>query len=350
MDFIDVVKNHAAQVISRKDNIATEEGTKTSLIMPFFQQVLGYDVFNLDEFCPEFTADVGIKKGEKVDYAIMQDGNPTILIEAKWCGDTLNKHGSQLFRYFGTTTAKFGILTNGVVYNFYTDLDEPNKMDLKPFLELDLTNLKDTVVSELKKFHKSNFNVEEIFSTASWLKYSNEIKRLFSEELQSPSEDFTKYVMSKVYDGVRTQSAVEKFVPILKTSLNSYINELMNDKIKAALNGSKDSMNDSEIEQEQDNSGIITTDNEIEAYYAIKYMLAETVPAEKVTYKDTKAYFSINYDNNTWKWICRIKLDGSKKYILLPDEDKNPIRFDIDNISDVLHYKDNLIEVVKRYA
>lgn len=95
--------------------------------MPFFS-LLGYDVFDPHEFIPEFTADVGIKKGEKVDYAITKDGKPIILIEAKWCGDNLEKHGSQLFRYFGTTSAKFGILTNGIIYKFYTDLDESNKM------------------------------------------------------------------------------------------------------------------------------------------------------------------------------------------------------------------------------
>ena len=126
MDFIDKLKQFSKRVESLKDNIQTEEATKTSLIMPFFS-LLGYDVFNPDEFIPEFTADVGIKKGEKVDYAILQDGKPVILIEAKWIGEKLEKHDSQLFRYFATCKAKFAILTNGQYYRFYTDLEEPNR-------------------------------------------------------------------------------------------------------------------------------------------------------------------------------------------------------------------------------
>ncbi len=105
MDFIDEVKQFAGRIAKMKDSIQTEEATKTSMIMPFFR-LLGYDVFNPLEFVPEYTADVGIKKGEKVDYAIMnEDGKPLILIEAKWCGENLDKHASQLFCYFATTSA-----------------------------------------------------------------------------------------------------------------------------------------------------------------------------------------------------------------------------------------------------
>ena len=169
MDFIDRLKQYSKRVESLKDNIQTEEATKTSLIMPFFS-LLGYDVFNPDEFIPEFTADVGIKKGEKVDYAILQEGKPVILIEAKWIGEKLEKHDSQLFRYFATCNAKFAILTNGQYYRFYTDLEEPNKMDETPFLDINLLDLKETQVTELKKFCKENFNEAEIFDAASELK------------------------------------------------------------------------------------------------------------------------------------------------------------------------------------
>ena len=131
MDFIDQLKQFSKRVESMKDSIQTEEATKTAIIMPFFA-MLGYDVFNPQEFVPEFTADVGIKKGEKVDYAIIKEGEPVILIECKSIQENLDRHDSQLFRYFGTTTAKFAILTNGLIYRFYTDLDSPNKMDDDP--------------------------------------------------------------------------------------------------------------------------------------------------------------------------------------------------------------------------
>ena len=154
MDFIDQVKQFSKRVEGLKDSIFTEEATKTSIIMPFFA-MLGYDVFNPQEFVPEFTADVGIKKGEKVDYAILLDNKPSILIEAKSINEKLEKHDSQLFRYFGTTEAKFAILTNGIIYKFFTDLEQPNRMDEKPFLVINILDVKEMQVVELKKFSKS---------------------------------------------------------------------------------------------------------------------------------------------------------------------------------------------------
>ena len=202
MDFVDSLKQLSAKAAKLKDQIATEEATKMSLIIPFFQ-VLGYDVFNPHEFTPEFTADVGIKKGEKVDYAIILDGKPAILIEAKSCNNVLDKHDSQLFRYFATTTAKFGILTNGLVFKFYTDLEEANKMDLSPFIEFDILNLKDNLIPEVKKFHKDVFNVESISSAASELKYSKLIKSYFAEQLNSPADDFVRLFTAHAYEGMR---------------------------------------------------------------------------------------------------------------------------------------------------
>jgi hypothetical protein len=350
MDFIDELKQFSARVTKVKDQISTEEATKMSLIVPFFQ-LLGYDVFNPDEFTPEYTADVGIKKGEKVDYAIMKDGKPMLLIECKWCGEHLDKHSSQLFRYFGTTAAKFGILTNGIVYKFYTDLDESNKMDLIPFLEFDILNIKPNVVSELKKFSKSTFDIDNIFSTASELKYSKAIKLLFSDQLKEPTDDFVKFILSSVYEGVKTQSVVDKYRSIIKKSLNDYISELMNEKISSALKN--DDIVATEIEQLaepiEEESKIITTTYELECYYIIKGLLVGTVPAADITYKDNERYFSILYKNNIRKPICRVILDTKKKQILIPDESKEFIRYYLETIDDIFTYKEKLIEGVTRY-
>ncbi len=356
MDFIDQVKQFSTRVQKIKDQIPTEEATKMSLIVPFFQ-MLGYDVFNPDEFMPEFTADVGIKKGEKVDYAIMKEGKPVILIECKWCGSPLDKHGSQLFRYFGTTTAKFGILTNGIIYNFYTDLDESNKMDLTPFLELDMTNIKPNVVAELKKFSRDSFDVENIFSTASELKYSKSIKLLFANQLKEPSDDFVKYFLSEIYTGVKTQNVVDKYRPIVRKSLNDYISEMMNDKISSALKAdsevaavSEPTVVAQEVLDENEITKIHTTDEEIESYYAVKSILVGVVKAEDVTYKDNERYFAILYKGNIRKTICRINLDTKKKQILIPDENKDFTRYYIESVNDIYSYKDDLIKVVSNFA
>jgi Uncharacterized conserved protein len=156
----EAVKNLAERIEKTIDRIQTEEATKTAYIMPFIQ-MLGYDIFNPLEVVPEFTADIGIKKGEKVDYAIFRDDEPAILIECKDCRNLLNiDNESQLFRYFHTTKAKFGILTNGVSYKFFTDLEEPNKMDAKPFMEINILEYDKINYNELVKFAKSNFDSE----------------------------------------------------------------------------------------------------------------------------------------------------------------------------------------------
>ena len=213
MGFNEDLKQLSERIVSLKENITTEEATKMSMILPFFQ-LLGYDVFNPSEFCPEYTADIGVKKGEKVDYAILINGYPELLIECKWCGESLSKHGSQLFRYFGTSPAKFGILTNGLTYQFFTDLDETNKMDLTPFLEVHLDDLRDAQINELKKFSKEVFDKDNIFSTASELKYSSLIKNLLAEDLDNPSDEFVRYILSHIYEGQKNQKVVDKFKPI----------------------------------------------------------------------------------------------------------------------------------------
>ena len=215
MDFIDQLKQFAKRVDSMKDSLQTEEATKTALIMPFFS-MLGYDVFNPQEFVPEFTADVGIKKGEKVDYAIMKDGQPVILVECKAIAENLDRHDSQLFRYFGTTTARFAILTNGQYYRFYTDLDNPNKMDEDPFLTINVLDIRDNQVPELKKFCKSVFDVDSIFSTASELKYVHEFKDVFTQQLNEPSDDFIRFFLQGCYSGAKTQNVLER--PSMTTS------------------------------------------------------------------------------------------------------------------------------------
>ncbi len=234
MDFIDQVKQFAKRVETLKDSIQTEEATKTSIIMPFFA-MLGYDVFNPLEFTPEFIADVGIKKWEKVDYAIIKNGEPVILIEAKSTNKKLERHDSQLFRYFGTTKAKFSILTNGITYRFYTDIEETNKMDKEPFLEFNIIKIKENQINELKKFKKELFDVDMLLDSACLLKYEKQFKALFEQQLQEPTDDFIKIFVSSVYAAPKTQSVLDKFRPILKKSLNDYINETLNDKIMNAL-------------------------------------------------------------------------------------------------------------------
>lgn len=234
MDFKDCCKQLAERVSDLKEQICTEEATKNAFIMPFIQ-MLGYDVFNPTEVIPEMDCDLVKKKGEKIDYAIMKDGEPIMLIECKHWKQDLSLHSTQLQRYFVASKAKFGVLTNGIIYRFYTDLAKANIMDTTPFLEINMEELKDTAVEELKKFHKSYFDLDNIMSTANQLKYVSELKALIRSEFNTPSADFVKFFAKQIYDSSITQRVLEQFTELVKRSLASHINDVMSDRLNVAM-------------------------------------------------------------------------------------------------------------------
>lgn len=343
MELEEKLKNFAQRITQIKSNINTEEATKTSIIMPFFQ-ILGYDVFNPNEFIPEYIADVGIKRGEKVDYAIVLNNEVVILIEAKSINENLNKHDSQLFRYFGTSAAKFAILTNGIIYKFYTDLEKDNVMDTTPFLEINLESISNQDINELKKFQKDSFNMDVIINSASELKYSNKIRNVIKEEFNNPSDEFVKVILNHgVYDGIKTQIIINKYRNILKKSLNNYINDILNSKIQNAINN-EESQEEVEVVEK-----IITTDQELEAFYIIKSIFSEYCDVSKIYYKDTESYFAILFDNKVTKWICRIYLRENVKYITIPNDKKEEVRYDIEYVSDIYKYKVELLNKLNEF-
>lgn len=213
MEFDEKVSQISRKVAEQKDSISTEEATKNAFIMPFISSVLGYDIFDPTEVIPEFTADVGTKKNEKVDYALVLDDQVQILIECKKIGTTLSlENASQLYRYFACTKARIGILTNGQTWNFYMDIEEPNKMDSKPFLILDLLDIDKTVLPELQKLSKASFDIDSVSHSAEELKYVSSIKRAIADEFKSPSDEMVKLLASKVYTGAFAQASWTSFV------------------------------------------------------------------------------------------------------------------------------------------
>ena len=354
MEFNNQIRQFSKRVEALKGTIMTEEATKTAIIMPFFS-MLGYDVFNPQEFVPEFVADVGIKKGEKVDYAIMRDNQPVILIECKAITEKLEKHDSQLFRYFGTTNAKFAILTNGLIYNFYTDLDNPNKMDEAPFLSVNIMAVKDSQIAQLKKFCKSEFDIDSIFTAASDLRYINEFKSVFAANLEYPDDDFVRYCLHTCYTAPKTQNVLEKFRPIVKKALSDYINETMNDKIKSALGNGEEAVPapapivDEPVVEEDKGPRIVTTEEELEAYFLVKSILSDVVSFKDICYKDTESYMGVLYKGNIRKWICRFQLNEGRKYLFLPTEDKKQEKYVLQDIYDISKYSNQLHAVLARY-
>ena len=199
MDFKDAILQLSERIEKQRDSISTEEATKNAFIMPMIS-ILGYDIFNPFEVVPEMDCDITKKKGEKIDYAIMKGDEPIILIESKHCKQNLNLHETQLKKYFVASNARFGVLTNGIEYNFYTDLDKANIMDDKPFLVVNMLNLSDNDIEQLKKFHKSYYNEQEILSIAAQLQIILAIKELIINDFQNPSPEFVRYFIRERSD------------------------------------------------------------------------------------------------------------------------------------------------------
>ncbi|MDR2979781.1 MAG: type I restriction enzyme HsdR N-terminal domain-containing protein [Bacteroidales bacterium] len=353
MDFKDQIKQIAERIEKLKDNIPTEEATKNAFIMPFIQ-TLGYDVFNPLEVLPEMSCDIGTKKGEKIDYAIMKDGVPMILVECKHWAQDLNLHDNQLLRYFHVSKAKFGILTNGILYRFYTDLETPNKMDEKPFLEINMLDLKESQIEEVKKFHKSYFDIETILSSASELKYMGELKTLISKEFINPTPDFVKYFGKQIYDKQFTPKIIEQFTYLVKRSIASHISDMISERLKAAIKDENKETGQTEINpisKAAEEQKVITTEEEKEAFFIIKSILRSEIEGERITFRDAQTYFSILIDDNNRKPVCRLYLNSpTNKCIAFIGEDKKEIRHKIEKLDDIYMFSKQLIEVVNKYV
>jgi len=355
MEFEEKLAGLAAKIRQQKSAIQTEEATKNAFIMPFIQSVLGYDVFNPLEVVPEFTSDVGTKKGEKVDYAILKDGQIQILIETKKIGEPLSlNHAGQLFRYFHVTTARISILTNGQVYKFFTDLDAPNKMDEKPFLELDLLDIDDHAVPELQKLTKTAFDVESIISAAGELKYVGQIKRELANQFASPNDDFVRFFAARVYEGAVTQKVREQFAILTKKATVQFLSDQVNDRLKSAIAGGgqqpiivtqvrqEDVAVPSEPENEDDKDKLVTTQDELDGFNIIKAIVRSEVDVKRIAARDTQSYFGVLLDDNNRKPICRLHFNRAQKYIGLFDKDKIETRHPIASVDDIFAFADAL--------
>ncbi len=358
MEFADRLVALATKVKNQADAIGTEEATKNAFVMPFISTILGYDVFDPLEVVPEYTADVGIKKGEKVDYAIVRDGEVQILIEAKASlGQLKIENASQLFRYFAVTNARLAVLTNGVVWQFYTDLDAPNRMDAKPFLVLDLLDIDETLIPEIQKLSKESFDLDSIISAAEELKYVGALKREIAAQFRQPSDEWVKFFTSRVYERPFTARVREQFTGLVSKASKQFLTESVNNRLKTALgaaNGQSDEVamtSEPVVTEDLDrDTEIETTLEELEGYQIVKAIACGEVKPQRITQRDAKSYFAVLLDDNNRKPIARLHFNGKQKYLGLLDEQKAEARHPIDSIDEIYEHADSIREAVRRYS
>lgn len=351
MNFIEKINQLKERAISLKDSLETEEATKNALIMPFLN-ALGYDVFNPLEVVPEYVADSRLKKDEKVDYAIMKDGNPVILVECKKVAiDKLDikKHAGQLFKYFTASKAKFIILTNGIIYKFFSDLEETNILDKEPFFVFNLLEFKDNQIENLAEFCKENFDVEKVFSNAGELRFIRQFAEVLENEYRTPSDDFVKYLFYKSdIEGRKTSNVIEKHKKTAKEAFNMFMSKVMKTSLNLSLEEKPEDKTEEKPQEE-----IVTTLEELEGYAIVKSLLYGIIDSSRVTYRDNRSYFNVLLDDNIKKTVCRLYFNRSQKYIAFLEgtkENKTPIN----SINDIFQFKEQIInkvsEILENYS
>lgn len=353
MDFSSKVKDLAKRSTHATKSALTEEATKTSVVLPLIQ-ALGFDVFNLDEVVPEFVSDVGTKKGEKVDFVLKIAGKLSILIEVKPISMSLgNAQFSQLYRYFGVTDARLAILTNGRDIWFFSDIDEPNKMDKKPFFVFDLQSHDAGQVQELARFQKSDFTIEGILEAASTLKYTTAAANYLKQQLKEPDDEFIKLVGRQIYTGSLTKAVLEQLRPAIQASLDEVIRDRIQDKLNIAFRP------DNPVNEVKENatvsalpsSEIETTEEEIQAFMIVRAIAGKAIDLERITMRDAKSYCSVFIDDNNRKPICRFYFNGkSTKSVSVFDAAKAEAKHQINGLSDIYGLEKSILEVVKSYA
>lgn len=342
------VQSLAKRVEEHSETIHTEEAVKTSVVLPFLQ-ALGYDIFNPSEVVPEFTADVIGKKGEKVDYAILKDGEVSILIECKGLNTVLNeKHLGQLYRYFTVTNSRFAILTNGREYRFYSDLEESNRLDRRPFFVFDLLDYSNASLSELVKFSKADFNVANILAQAERLKYVSAIKATLNTWMETPPEALVKLVAGEVYDGRLTAPVRDMISAGVTAAFKEHVRDKVRSRLSSALDEPVAVEEPSNPESTTMDDGVVTTQEEVEGWLLVKSILRGNLEANRVFMRDAKSYCAILLDDNNRKPVARLHFNRTQKYLGLFDGEKEE-KVPVADLDEMLNFSDRIIAAADKY-
>ena len=350
---VDAIRTLMNRIPDLKGQLTSEEGTKHALVLPFLG-ALGYYVFNPKKIDPEFRADVGTKPGERVDYAVIDNGKPVILIECKQAGASLAaaRQYTQLYRYFGATESRIAVLTNGIIYRFYSDLDAANKMDEEPFLEVDLESPTASALEHLRQFAKG-FSVDQTIEAAAQIRYVNGMKAVLLKQYSEPDDDFVEWLGKRVYSGRMTSAAKERFTRLARRSFHEVMAEHVQGILAVAQSSasapgeSADSedldvgtANETPGGEDGEDRNVVTTVEELEGYEIAKDILRDVVPEERVTMRDRQSYCAILLDDNGRRQVCRFYFNKSPKRLALFDGSTSSTGSQLETVADIQELND----------
>ncbi len=320
-DFKDELVAFSKVAVTRSERVTSEEAAKQYLILPFFQ-LLGYDPLDPDEIIPEAQASFSDKFKNKVDYAICIDREPVIGVECKRTGELATADKGEIRGYFNAVPSiKLGILTDGLVYELYSDTDSENMMDENPFVKFDLANvaqeqLNDQAADALWKLRKGTFDPADVGADAKRKIYVAQYVATLNRSFENPSDIFVRALMDLAgVEGRRTVKLLEEHVPMVRESLQLFLDRKILERVGFAsrqdlvkvqqAQSERGTPDDSEGEQSVEIShrdGIITTDTELMLFDYVKGRLAFLVDNNKLFRKiqelqfvDYKTIFSVYY-------------------------------------------------------
>lgn len=349
MDFDASIAELQSRLRQHREILDTEESAKNALVLPFLR-ALGFDVFNPTEVKAEFTCDVGTKKGEKVDYALCVNGEVTVLVECKPVSSELSiKHASQLFRYFAATNARFSLLTNGVIYKFFTDSDKANMMDEAPFFTFDLDNYRKADLRHLSAFQKSEFDVDRIVAQAGTLKLQSQVMAELKKEFDNPSDEFVRVIASRLHDGMLTKPVRDRYHGAITAGIENMIRQRIDERLQNAMARNDDPEPAAVPEPATSAEDIETTQVEIDGFNIIRAICAKVVSPERIVMRDAKSYCAVLLDDNNRRTIARMHFNSEKaRYLSLfsgKEESKQPVEGPID----IYRHADALIARVQEF-
>jgi hypothetical protein len=215
------------------------------------------------------------------------------------------------------TDARVAVLTNGVVYDFYSDVDKPNKMDEKPFFSFNLENQKPHDLKTLESFRKNSFDVSKIIQEAGNLKIQNLLRKEIEKEFSSPSDEFIRLLASRVHQGNVTQAVKERFSKLVANSLTMFVRDLVNERLASAINASNAN---GAVEEATDDvptpEEIITTQEELSGFHIVQAISSRVVDPKRVVMRDQQSYCGVLLDDTNRKPIVRMHFNGlTKKYV-----------------------------------
>ena len=308
----------------------TEEDTKRVFVIPFVQ-ALGYDTNNLAEFRSEVSA----SNGRRVDYVVLHDGNPVIIIECKpTSNNRLMDERGQLQGYYNAVKPVVAVLTNGNQYQFFGDLDGDGDMDSAPYLEINLDDYDDedfgnpgaSDINALKHFTKSEFNADSIRDAATEMKYKQRMRNFLEQQFSGTElhKDLVELLARLVYTG-RLGANIRANLGALALEV---FREFKDELVKSAVGGSHHS----------------TTSEEMEGYFIVKNILWNVVDGDRVIFKDSKTYSKVQMDHSerSRKRVCLFRFNdlNRKKLGLLDGDEEDQV--DIASVGEINTYADRI--------